>query len=159
MISITPYARCAKNFNPVKIIPMFQAKESDEFSRYIVLDRKSDGFIGQFNFWKDGKITDLKFVENIKRKKTIADAILSIRNFVIKKGKEENLDSIDFKFPIPDKRDKTHLKRLCENLGAILTNTGDIAEYHFVGILKPNKKTDIIKKAATETKKSINKTA
>ena len=104
------YKRCIKNFTPLRIVP----KHTDgNEERFFIFDGKNNA-VGSFCFSPEGCLHSLELAQSIQRRKTAADAILSIRNFIIEKAKERNLD---FVFCRSYKNNPNNVQRLYTHLG------------------------------------------
>lgn len=112
--------RCVKNLTQLPISPMFIPKAKDEYTRYIIWNKKRDNLVGEFSFWNDGKITDIFFNSTIRGKKTISDAILSVKNFVIKEAQKRNLDKVKIQISANDKKELARTKSILKKLGEVL---------------------------------------
>lgn len=123
--------RHIKTFTQLPISPMFTPKANDEFTRYIVWSPNQEKFIGEFSFWNDGKITDIFFANTIKGKKSIADTLLSIKNFVINEAKKRNLDKVRVQIPSQTKKELAKTERLLSKLGTLLKKE-DISKTDFI---------------------------
>ncbi len=121
LITLTPYKRCLKNFTPLKIIT------KREGSQDYFLINKSDIPIGRFSMDDTGYVCNLSIVGEAHRKKIVADAILTMVDFIIKKAKEKHLSVIFF---ASDKK-PLFLKKMYEKLGAKCFSETDDHFYYF----------------------------
>lgn len=135
----THITRCIKNFKSLPIIPMY----NQENARYFIFG-KNNNLIGAFNFDNTGVLSNVRLDEKVKRSKTAADALLSIRKFVIRKAKEYKLDFVDLDVPSYTSEGK-RLKRLCEKFDVHETKSRN-GILHFIGVLNPKKEFEVMSK-------------
>ena len=141
--------RCIKNYKPLSIVPMF----ANNNTRYFIFDRESKLF-GAFNFSADGVLSNVRFDQTVKNKRTAVDAILSMKDFIFKRAKDNGADFVDFSILVKEK----NVKKLVG-----LFSKFDVAEagfidgaLKFVGILNPQKELEIMSSIG---KKSADKAA
>ena len=99
--------RCIKNFTRLPIVQMHAGNDS----RFFIFD-KNNTLIGAFKFDGNGLLSNLSLASSVQRKKTAADAILSIKEFIIQKAKDMKLKTIHFSIETPHNR-KSPLRSLC----------------------------------------------
>ena len=89
--------RCERNRQPIKIISSPTEKSSK--TKFSILD-KNDSFVGRFyaekGFSNTVVISGLNIPEALRGKKIAASIILAIRDFALKKAKEEKIECIQF---------------------------------------------------------------
>ena len=100
-------SRCVKNFTRLPIVQMHTGSDS----RFFVFDKKNT-LIGAFNFDESGILSDLSLSRSVRGKKTAANAILSIKDFLINRAKEMKLKSIGFSIEVPYRK-VSALRNLC----------------------------------------------
>ena len=143
-------ARCIKNHKPLSIRPMF----ADNNTRYFIFDRQNRLF-GAFNFDESGALSRIKFEPN--RKKTAVDALLTIKDFILKKAKAKGADFVDITI-LTNKKNAPKLKKLFSKFD--VTEAGFIDDaLKFIGILNPKKEFEIMspigKNTAEKTSNSL----
>lgn len=146
------YTRCIKKFTKLPIIPKLGESSQDNATKYFIFSKDKKNIIGCFDMEKDGFIYNLKLAEKVRRKQEACNAILSLKEFVVKKAKEKNLDFVKFYVSVLD---KNHCARLYKKLGADFTHIDDNGK-SFIGVIKPEKKAGIIQKIIDSVTVKIN---
>ena len=135
-------ARCIKNHKPLSIIPMF----TDNNTRYFIFDRQNRLF-GAFKFDESGALSGIKFEPN--RRKTAADALLTMKDFILKKAKAKGADFVDITI-LTSKKNAPKIKRLFSKFD--VTEAGFIdGALKFIGILNPKKEFEIMSSVGKNT--------
>lgn len=94
-ITFCSQKRYEKNFKPMTIRP---CKDFSSNSQVYNILNDQNVYIGQFSYSKNAHnsalISDLDFATNLRGTKDSANALISMKNFVLEKAKKENLDYI-----------------------------------------------------------------
>lgn len=124
-----------------------------ETEHYVV--KKGEQKVASFDFSLNGDVSNLEVKKIFRRTKTAMDALLSIREILFKRAKEEGLDFLNFytqgtkrhlldyfKFWYKPNKNK-QLEKLYQHLGA------EMIEYNpkgsrFIGIINPSKRAEIL---------------
>ncbi|MCR4880865.1 MAG: hypothetical protein K6A44_02820 [bacterium] len=134
----TGVMRCVKRFKPLPIVPMF----SQNNTRYFLFG-KNNTLIGAFNYDRSGILSNVNLDERIKRTKTAADAIFSIKDFVTNMAKKDGIDFVNFGIVVNGRRNEA-LKKLCGKLSDIKEVGVIDGVLRYVGILNPKKEFEIL---------------
>ena len=96
-IQFGSHFRSEKNRTPMQIAPTFT--ETPERTEYSVFDEK-DSYVGRFTLDKNGNNTiyvgNLEIPSSLRGKKTAANILFSIRDFIAQKAKDTESDCIQF---------------------------------------------------------------
>ena len=93
-ISFSSRYQYEKAFMPMKIVP----NKTSGTGHYNIFDEK-DNFVGEFTFYKYdniGFVEDLKIPNKLRRSIVSANALFSVKNFILNQAKEKNLELIRF---------------------------------------------------------------
>lgn len=151
-ITFCSQKRYEKNFKPLKID--IYKNYSQKSQVYNILNEKNV-CIGQFSFSKETQngacIADLNFNNNLRGSKSSANALISMKNFILDKAKNENLDYIYF---YADEYNKYNVVKLYKKLfPEIFCKKVDFNKFEFLLPITP--KGQIIVAELLENSKGI----